>query len=201
MSISAMGIGSGLDLGGLVAQLVAAERQPQEQRLNRKEADIQARISAFGSIRGGLSALETVLDKLVALQQGRTATSSDSNRLEVSARPEATMGSYSIQINQLATAQSLASGRFAHADVPLGTGTLNVQVGSGPAVAIGINAENNSLRGVRDAINAADAGVQASIVNDGEGARLVLSAAQTGVDETISITVSGNRGRPVISCG
>jgi flagellar hook-associated protein 2 len=195
MSISAMGIGSGLDLGGLVAQLVAAERQPQEQRLNRKEADIQARISAFGSIRGGLSALETVLDKLVALQQGRTAASSDSNRLEVSARPEAATGSYSIEVNQLATAQSLASGRFSDADAPLGTGTLNVQVGSGPAVAIEINAENNSLRGVRDAINAADAGVQASIVNDGEGARLVLSAAQTGVDETISITVPGNRGR------
>jgi flagellar hook-associated protein 2 len=70
MSISALGIGSGLDLGGLVDQLVAAERQPQEQRLNRREADLQAQISAFGSIRGGLSALETVLGKLVALQQG-----------------------------------------------------------------------------------------------------------------------------------
>ena len=192
MSISAMGIGSGLDLGGLVAQLVAAEREPQEQRLKRREVDIQARISAFGSIRGGLSALETVLGKLVALQQGRTAASTDSNRIEVSARPEATTGSYSIQVNQMATAQSLASGRFADADAQLGSGTLTVQVGSGPPAAIEINSENNSLRGVRDAINAADAGVQASIVNDGEGARLVLSAAKTGAGQAISITVSGN---------
>jgi flagellar hook-associated protein 2 len=126
MSISSLGIGSGLDLNALVNQLVAAERQPKEQRLNRREADIQARISAFGSIRGGLSALETVLGKLVALQQGRTASSSDSNRLEVSARPEATTGSYSIQVNQLATAQSLASASFADADASLGTGTLTV---------------------------------------------------------------------------
>ena len=192
MSISAMGIGSGLDLGGLVAQLVAAEREPQEQRLKRQETDIKARISAFGSIRGGLSALDTVLGKLVALQQGRTAASSDSNRLEVSARPEATTGSYSIQVNQLARAQSLASGQFGDAGSPIGTGTLTVRVGEGPAVAIEINEENNSLRGVRDAINAADAGVQASIVNDGVGARLVLTSAQTGADQTISIAVSGN---------
>jgi flagellar hook-associated protein 2 len=71
-----------------------------------------------------------------------------------------------------------------------------LQVGERAAVAIDINSENNSLRGVRDAINAADAGVQAAIVNDGEGARLVLSAAQTGADEIISITVPGSRGRP-----
>jgi flagellar hook-associated protein 2 len=192
MSISALGIGSGLDLGGLVDQLVAAERQPQEQRLNRREADLQAQISAFGSIRGGLSALETVLGKLVALQQGRTATSSDSARLAVTARSEATTGSYSIQVNRLATAQSLASSPVADADTPLGTGTLTVQVGTGPAAAIEINAENNSLRGIRDAINAADAGVQATIVNDGVGARLVLSAAQTGAGQAISITVSGD---------
>jgi len=192
MSISSLGIGSGLDLNALVDQLVAAERKPLEQRLDRREADIQARISAFGSIRGGLSSLETVLGKLGTLQQGRTGTSSDSARLEVTARSAATPGSYSIQVNQLASAQSLASDRFGDAGAPLGSGTLTVQVGTGPAVAIQIEPENNSLRGIRDAINAADAGVQASIVNDGEGARLVLSAAQTGAGQTISMSVSGD---------
>ncbi len=194
MSISSLGIGSGLDLNALVDQLVAAERKPQEQRLDRREADIQARISAFGSIRGGLSSLETVLGKLGTLQQGRTGSSSDSSRLGVTARSDATPGTYSIQVNQLASAQSLASGRFGDAGASLGTGTLTVQVGTGPAVAIEIDAENNSLRGIRDAINAADAGVQASIVNDGEGARLVLSAAQTGAGQTISMSVSGDAG-------
>jgi len=194
MSISSLGIGSGLDLNALVDQLVAAERKPQEQRLNRREVDLQARISAFGSIRGGLSALETVLGKLAALQQGRTAASSNSDRLVVTARPEATTGSYSIQVSQLATAQSLASGRFGDAGAVLGTGTLTLQAGTGPVVSIDIGQENNNLRGIRDAINNADAGVQASIVNDGAGARLVLSAAQTGAGQTISITVSGGAG-------
>jgi flagellar hook-associated protein 2 len=191
MAISALGIGSGLDLGGLVDRLVAAERKPAEQRLNQRETDLKARISAFGSIRSRLSAFETVLGNLAALQQGRSATSSDPSRLGVSARPEAATGTYSIQINQLAAAQSLASGRFDDPNAPLGTGTLTLQVGDGPEVAISIDDENNSLSGVRDTINAAGAGVQASIVNDGEGARLVLSTTETGADRTISITATG----------
>lgn len=190
MSISTLGIGSGLDLSGLLEQLVAAERKPREERLDRREADLQARISGFGSIRGGLSALETALGKLAALQQVRTASSSDANRLEVSARPEASVGSYSIQVDRLASAESLVSGRFEDAGAPLGIGTLTVQTGNGAAVNIEINQENNSLRGIREAINAAGAGVNASIVNDGQGARLVLSAAQTGAGQDISVTVA-----------
>ncbi|TVP87237.1 MAG: flagellar hook-associated protein 2 [Thioalkalivibrio sp.] len=194
MAISSLGVGSGLDLNALVDQLVAAEREPKVQRLDRREADIQARISGFGAARGGLSGLETALDKLSKLQQVRTASSSDGNRLEVSARPGAATGSYTVEVNQLATAQSLASGRFEDAGASLGTGTLSLQVGDGEAVAIEIDEENNSLRGIREAINGANAGVQASIVNDGEGARLVLSAARTGADQTVSITVSGDEG-------
>jgi flagellar hook-associated protein 2 len=176
MAIAALGIGSGLDLNALVDQLVAAERKPREDRLNRREAEIEARLSAFGSIRGGLSALETALGKLASIQQGRTATSSDSTRMGVSARADSVPGNYSIQVNQLATAQTLASAGFDDADGPVGTGTLTLRVGDRLAVDVVIDEGNNSLRGIRDAINRADAGVQASIVNDGSGARLVLSS-------------------------
>jgi flagellar hook-associated protein 2 len=178
----------------MVDQLVAAERKPREDRLNRREAEIEARLSAFGSIRGGLSALETALGKLAGIQQGRTATSSDSTRLGVSAGANAVPGNYSIQINQLATAQTLASAGFDDADGPVGTGTLTLRVGDGPALDVVIDDGNNSLRGIRDAINQADAGVQASIVNDGSGSRLVLSSNRTGAANTISVTVSGSDG-------
>ncbi len=194
MAIAALGIGSGLDLNALVDQLVAAERKPREDRLNRREAEIEARLSAFGSIRGGLSALETALGKLASIQQGRTATSSDSTRMGVSARADSVPGNYSIQVNRLATAQTLASAGFDDADGPVGTGTLTLRVGDGPALDVVIDDGNNSLRGIRDAINQADAGVQASIVNDGSGSRLVLSSNRTGAANTISATVSGSDG-------
>lgn len=194
MAIAALGIGSGLDLNALVDQLVAAERKPREDRLNRRAAEIEARLSAFGSIRGGLSALETALGKLSGIQQGRTATSSDSTRLGTSAGADAVPGNYSIQINRLATAQTLASTGFDDADGFVGTGTLTLRVGDGPAVDVVIDEDSNSLRGIRDAINQADAGLQASIVNDGNGARLVLSSNRTGAANTISVTVSGSDG-------
>ena len=206
MSISALGIGSGLDLSSLVEQLVAAERGPKEKRLNQREGDLQARLSAFGSIKGGLSGLETALDKLAKLQEGRTAASSDSSRLRVAATGEASPGGYSIEISQLAVAQSLASAGFDNADDPVGTGILTLQVGDGQAVDIIIDSENSSLRGIRDAINQANTGVQASIINDGEGARLVLSSAKTGADNTISVTVvegagEGGNGLSLLATG
>ena len=194
MAIAALGIGSGLDLNALVDQLVAAERKPREERLNRREAEIEARLSAFGSIRGGLSALETALGKLASIQQGRTATSSDSTRMGVSARADSVPGNYSIQVNQLATAQTLASAGFDDADGPVGSGTLTLRVGDRLAVDVVIDEGNNSLRGIRDAINRADAGVQASIVNDGSGARLVLSSNRTGAENSISVEVAGSDG-------
>jgi flagellar hook-associated protein 2 len=202
MAISSLGVGSGLDLSALVKQLVAAERQPKENRLNRREADLQARLSAFGTVKGGLSGLETVLSKLADLKESRTATSSDSSRLSVSASASAEPGRYSVEVKELARAQTLATQAldafdqplFTDADDPVGTGTLTLQVGDGDPVQIVIDEDNNSLRGVRDAINQADAGVQASIVNDGTGARLVLTSNTTGAANTITLTVSDDDG-------
>jgi flagellar hook-associated protein 2 len=67
-------------------------------------------------------------------------------------------------------------------------------VGDRLAVDVVIDEGNNSLRGIRDAINRADAGVQASIVNDGSGARLVLSSNRTGAENIISVEVAGSDG-------
>lgn len=189
-TISSLGIGSGLDLNALVDQLLKAEREPREQRFNRREAGLQAQVSAFGTLRGGLAELETATGKLAGLREGRTATSSDSGRLAVEATGEAGSGRYRIEVENLAAAQSLASVAFDSATEAVGAGTLTLKVGERDAVNININAGNNSLSGVRDAINEANAGVGASIVNDGNGARLVLTANSTGAASTIALTVA-----------
>jgi flagellar hook-associated protein 2 len=195
MSISSLGVGSGLDLSSLVRQLVAAERQPTEHRLMSREATLQAQLSAFGTIRSGLSGLSTALATLRDLQVGRTAASADTSRLTVTAGQTADFGTYSVEVEQLATAHSLASEfRFDSAEAVVGTGVLTLRVGEGEDVDIVIGEENNTLRGIRDAINEAGAGVQAAIVNDGTGSRLVLTAGNTGSANTIAITVSDDDG-------
>lgn len=194
MAISSLGIGSGLDLSALVNQLVAAERQPVESRLFRREANFQAQLSAFGSIKGGLSGLETALGKLVDLKEGRTASSSDGALLGVSAEESAFPGRYTVRVDALATAETRASLAFGDADTVVGTGTLSLQVGDGEVIDITIDEDNNTLRGIRDAINASEAGVQASIINDGTGARLVLTSGATGAANTINLTVADDDG-------
>jgi len=56
MALSSPGIGSNLDVNGIVSQLMAIERRPLS-LLDRKEASFQAQISAFGSLKGALRPL------------------------------------------------------------------------------------------------------------------------------------------------
>jgi len=210
--LTATGIGSGLDIESLVTQLVAAERAPTDSRLTRQESRLTAELSAFGAFKGALAGFQNSLADLTNLAKfGQyTATSSNSEQVAVSAGSKATAGSYELAVSQLARAHSLASGSFAATTDAVGTGTLTFRFGTtdytpadpGPqsyngftvnagrgVATIAIDAGNNTLAGVRDAINDADIGVKAAIVNDGSGYRLLLSSAQTGAANSLEITV------------
>lgn len=211
--VAAAGIGSGLDIDGLVTSLVAAERAPQENRLLQREARLTSELSAFGTLQGALAGLQSSLSSLT--NQGtfnqRSATSSNSAAVSVSATSAASAGSYNVQADQLAQAQSLASGSFTSLTETVGEGTLTFRFGTtdytpaadpAPAVynsfavngnrssaSITIDSSNNTLQGLRDTINEADVGVVAAIVNDGSGFRLLLSSDQSGADNSIEIQV------------
>ncbi len=209
--ITAAGIGSGLDIESLVTQLVAAERSPVANRLTRQEVQLTQELSAFGQFKGALASFQNTVQDLGELSSfgGRTVASSDPDTLAVSADDSAVASNYAIEVNQLARAHSLASGAYTSPADTVGTGTLTLRFGStdyqppvpGPesynsftlnpergAVTITIDNSNNTLEGVRDALN--DAGVNASIVNDGSGYRLLLNSASTGAENSIEITVS-----------
>jgi len=207
--VSATGIGSGLDIEGLVTQLVNAERAPAESRLLRQESRLTAELSAFGTLKG---ALEQFQDGLSTLGEAgtfarRSASSTDSAVVSASAGSDAAPGTLAITVDSLASSQSLASGAFASADTVVGEGTLTLNFGTvgldgsnavdtftqnpdRDSVTVTIDGSNNTLAGVRDAINAADAGVSAALVNDGGGVRLLLTSEQTGAANAVEIRVS-----------
>ncbi|MCB1843405.1 MAG: flagellar filament capping protein FliD [Halioglobus sp.] len=211
--ITASGIGSGLDIEGLVAQLVAAERAPTENRLNRQSALVGAELSAFGTFKGALSSLQDSLASLNTLTSfgKRVSNSSNAEIVGITSNGSAINGNYDVSVQQLARAHSLASGSYASPTDSVGTGSLTIRFGTtdyvgpdpGPesyngftvnperaSAVITIDGNNNSLEGVRDAINAADIGVNATIVNDGSGYRLLFSSEATGADNSIEISVS-----------
>ena len=213
MAITSSGVGSGLDIEGLVTQLVAAERSPTENRLVTKAAEYQGQISAFGALKGALSGFQSSLSSLQSLSTytGRNATVSDSDVLAVSAGSAAVAGSYAIEVNSLAKAHSLASGSYTATTDAVGEGTLSFRFGTtdytgpdpGPASYDGfvlnadkaastltIDSTNNTLAGIRDAVNDADIGVNASIINDGSGFRLLFAAEDTGAENSLEISVT-----------
>ena len=109
-SLNAAGIGSGLDVKGLVAQLMAVEQRPLS-LLNTQEAKFQAKLSSLGSINAALSSLQSAAQALTAASAVRnSATSSDSLVLTATAGSDALPGNYNVSVSQLAQAQKLLAG-------------------------------------------------------------------------------------------
>ena len=196
-SVITSGVGSGLDIQGLVSQLVAAEGAPQTLRLNREEAVLQGELSALGTLRSALAEFQSALDSLTDLDtfRGRTVAQSLEDFVSVTANSTAAPGTFSLEVEQLASAQRLASAAFTDKDTVVGTGTLTLAVGTA-TFAVDIDTGNNTLVGIRDAINNAEnnTGVVATIINAVDGSRLVLSATETGLANTLTVTESDGDG-------
>lgn len=208
-TISVGGLASGLDVNGIVDQLVAAERKPAEARLNLKEGMYTAELSAYGTLKSELSSFRSAISGLKSATtfSARSVSSSDSSIVAASASSIADSGSYSVSVEQLAQAHSLAGPAFDDASSTVGTGTLTFRFGTtdydagtstyngftqkedSSTFTLTVDETNNTLSGLRDAINAKGMGVRASIVNDGSGYRLLLTSEKSGAENSLEIVV------------
>lgn len=202
MSIQGLGrgVGSGLDINGIVKALVDAEKAPKNAQLNRLERATTAKFSGLGQFRNALSEFQTALKGLnnPASFEKRSASSGKTDVFTVTADAKASAGNYSVQVFNLAQTSKVALRGVESPSAQIGTGSLTVAAGD-KSLTVDISAANNSLTGIRDAINAAgkSSGISAAIVNDpsGEGgARLVLSSSEFGTGNDISVTSSSTSG-------
>ena len=196
-SIISSGIGSGLDIQGLVQQLLAAEAEPVEARLVRQEARVQSKLSAFGSLKSALAGLKDSLEVMKDIDSllARAAVSGNEDLFQAAVDGNARPAAYDIEVVQVAQSQKLTSGVFADTETAVGTGNLTIQVGA-EAFSIDVTEDNNTLSAIRDAINEAidNSGVAATIVNADAGSYLVLSGENTGVSNAVTITQTGGDG-------
>ncbi|SMF95770.1 flagellar hook-associated protein 2 [Methylomagnum ishizawai] len=220
-TVTSTGLGSGLDINGIVSKLVAAEQTPQTTRFDKQEATDQAKISALGTFKSSLSDFQTAVDAMknatsFAKMQG---VSSDTSVVSASASLNAEAGDYTLTVKQLAQAHSLASRSYTNVTDVVGSGTLTIKFGTNTfdtvtgnptgftqnadqgTLSITLDSSNNTLTGVRDAINKAGAGVKATIINDGSGNRLVLGATSSGAKNGMEITVSDGDGDDTDAAG
>ena len=216
MTISSPGIGSNLDVNGIVSQLMTIERQPVI-RLAQKAASFQAKLSAIGSIKGALSSFQSTIRALSDISKFQAVrVTSDATIATATGSSAAVPGTYALEVTKLAQAQKLATAGQISTSAVIGNGTLSFDFGtissgvldagtgkytgstftsSGSGIkTVVIDATNNSLAGIRDAINGAKIGVNATIVNDGDASpnRLVLTDTSTGKASSIKISVAGD---------
>ena len=193
-TITSGGVGSGLDVNGIVEKLMENERRPLA-IYDKKQSSYKTKLSAYGILKSNLDSLKSAA---AVLSTDSTFTSnaaavSDSTVLSASASTAAATGSYSISVTQLAKFHAVRSNTdYAATTDAFNTGTLAISIGGAAAVDVTIDGSNNTLAGIRQAINDAGAGVTATIVNDGTTNRLILTSKTSGSVGAINVTVTDN---------
>ncbi len=195
-SLNFSGLASGLDTKAIIEAILRAERKPVE-RLELRQSRLGARQSALEELRAKLLAFRDTLRDLSSQRTfaGRTTALSQEGFLTASARPGAEVGLFAIEVLQLAAAHKVKSdGFFADDQGLVSDGTITIQSGDNDPITIEVSAANgnNSLEAVRDAINGAQAGVQASILFDGAEYRLIVRAEETGLANALAIADTTN---------
>jgi flagellar hook-associated protein 2 len=195
--ITSTGIGSGLNISGIVSALTSSYGAALTDQLTSKQNSLDAQVSAYGSFTSAIDTLKLTLPALEDHSQlaGFAATVADKTIASATTTPAAVAGQYSLQVTNLATAATLTSQHYANAATVVGTGSLTIAVG-GASTSINIDTTNNTLAGIASAINSAanNPGVTASIITTSDGARLVLAGTATGAANAITVSQSGGDG-------
>lgn len=218
--ISSPGLGSNLDVNGIISQLMAVESFPLDV-LDQQEGQFQAKLSALGQLKSSLATFDSAAKDLAKLakEDAYSTTVGDTSIVTASASSEASEGSFSITVSQIAAAQSLVAAGQTSLTAAIGGGTATTvtidfgEISGGTfdtnsgtysgatftanaakiPLSIDLDGTNNTLEGIRDAINALDSELTASIINDGSGTpyRLAISSSATGIQNSLRISVSG----------
>lgn len=212
-SVQSLGLGSGVLTSDLVDQLIKAERASTELRLDSRQQVTEARITAYGEIQSMMAKIQSAASSLSSpsLMGSTLAKSSDESILTATGSLTADVGSFNVEVRNIAKAHTLATATSSGFDEIIGTGKLEFTFGklsydetgkvtgqvidtNKPSATIVIDESNNTLSGIRDAINSAKIGVTANIVNDGSGYRLSITSNETGEENAMQIRALDSNG-------
>lgn len=190
-TLAVSGLASTIDTKAIVEALINADRAPARLAENNRSI-AQNRLNAVKAMNTKLLALRDATDAIKDKSNFavKTATSSNEASVTVNASANAIAGSLVVNVKKLASADQVASAGQASASADLGAGTVVLRLASTGSSDpdITITPTTNTLTGLAEAINSANAGVSASVVNDGSGTpyRLVVTSTKTGTANAIT---------------
>ncbi|MCI4410360.1 MAG: flagellar filament capping protein FliD [Thiotrichales bacterium] len=199
--LSSFGVGK-FDVNTLATTLANAGVAAQKANYTALQTKYTNQLNGMNTLQQAFKGLQVGLADLGSASTFTkvSATSSDSTALGVTVTGAPTAASYNVTINSLAQAHSVASQAVASQTSSIGTGTFNITVG-GVAKSITIDSTNNTLAGLRDAVNQSGLPVNAAIVNDGTGYRLLMSSQQSGASNAINVSVVDSDGNNTDTSG
>jgi len=201
-TMSVGGLVSGLKTDEIIAKIMEYARRPQD-KLKAEKAEAQAKLAIWQDLNTRVLALKLKADAIADAADFQTAkvTSSDESVLTASAYGSATPGSYYLKVTSRAQSHQVASqsGTYTSLNDVVGVGNVNITLADGTSFTVTLDSNNNTLAGLRDAINKANKGIKASIVNvgttDSPNYRMLLTSADTGlVRRMTSVDTSGLTG-------
>lgn len=199
--------GSVINVSTLVSELVASSRAPQQAIIAADTQSVTTQISAVGTLKSALATFQGSLTPVATTSafDSLSASSSNTTAFAATADSSATLGSYSVQVSQLAQAQQIVSTTAwsGGGSAPVGTGTLQISLG-GSSFTVAIAGSNDTVSGIAAAINTAkgNPGIEASVVTGTGGAHLVLTSSLTGAANTIKVTeTDGGSGLSALTYG
>ena len=194
-SISSLGAGTSLDLNTLYDNLQTAE-QTKLTPITQQQTSYKAKLTAWGVVQTALTKLQTASDALKntsAIAQSKVT--STNTAFSATLASSASAGSYSVEVTQLAAAQTLLSPKVASKDTDLGDSSMSsrtitiTQPGQKDPLTVTLASDKTSLADVRDAINAKQGSVTASIIKaDDNSYYLSLTSRDSGVANEMTIT-------------
>lgn len=199
--LTALGGGSGIDVSSLAQNLVNAEKVPQQKLIQARIDTCNAEISGYGNLLSSVSTLQTAFDVFkdpASLDSAYVQGLNTSAFSLTTGTGTAVAGNHSIQVNQIAAAQTNLSNAYALASSQVNGGNafdLTVTVGTGVAAKTKSLhfAAGSTITTVMNQLNQAGAGVQAQLVNSGSGTtpyQLELIAQQSGTANAFSVSVT-----------
>ena len=194
--VQALGAGAGFDTKKIVEALVNAERAPTEARINAKIAENEAKISGLGQAVSILNVVQEAAQRLNDAKDFKTfaVSNSQTSAFTASSTTSARAGSNNITVSQIAKEQRSVSNAFASETDTFSADpvTLSLTVGTGTATEISLS--TSSLQGAVTAINDADLGVTAEIIDTGvAGDRYRIQLiGETGAEKSFSLTSSND---------
>jgi flagellar hook-associated protein 2 len=196
--VQALGAGAGFDTKKIVEALVNAEKVPTESRINSRIAESEAKISGLGKAVSILNVVKDAADRLNDAKDFKTysVNNSQTSAFTATASTAARAGSNNITVSQIAQEQRSLSNAFASETTAFSSGsvTLSIAVGSTTTTTTDVTVTDASLKGAVTAINAANLGVTAEIVDTGvAGDRYRIQLiGETGAEKAFSLSSSNN---------